>query len=182
VVAVGGPGRVGIIFTDATFQTPLLLNSGNNPAANANGQVQVLPGDRIPGIPRHRANLVLDYSMTDRFSVGGSAVAQSNVYRFGDQANLTQPVGGRAYCQPRNAHHRLWRRAADLLGILTPRSATVRRALGAHQVGANAYVRLRSLTIAGTSKIPVVFARYVDASRSKSEGLHPCMTSGAHAP
>jgi len=26
--------------------------------------------------------------------VGGSAVAQSNVYRFGDEANLTQPLSG----------------------------------------------------------------------------------------
>jgi iron complex outermembrane recepter protein len=86
--------KLGYAHTVATFQTPLLLNSENNPAANANGQEQVLPGDRIPGIPQHRANLVVDYTVTDRFSVGGSAAAQSNVYRFGDEANLTQPLGG----------------------------------------------------------------------------------------
>jgi len=86
--------KLGYAFTDATFRTPVLLNSGNNPAANPDGQEQVLPGDRIPGIPRHRFNLVLDYSVTDRFSVGASAVAQSNAYRFGDEANVTQPLGG----------------------------------------------------------------------------------------
>ena len=86
--------KLSYAYTDATFQTPLLLNSGNNPAADANGQEQVLPGDRIPGIPRHRGNFVVDYDVTARFSVGGSAVVQSNVYRFGDEANLTQPLGG----------------------------------------------------------------------------------------
>jgi len=86
--------RAGYAFTDATFRTPLDLNSGNNPAADANGQVQVMPGDRIPGIPKHRANLILDYSWTDRWTFGGEAVVQSNAYRFGDESNLTSPVGG----------------------------------------------------------------------------------------
>jgi iron complex outermembrane receptor protein len=86
--------KFGYAFTDATFQTPLALNSVNSPAANANGQEQVLPGDRLPGIPRHRVTLVLDYSVTERFSVGASAATQSDTYRFGDEANLTQPLGG----------------------------------------------------------------------------------------
>jgi outer membrane receptor protein involved in Fe transport len=85
---------LGYAFTDATFRTPLLLNSGSNPASNINGQEQVLPGDRLAGIPRHRVNLVLDCNLTDRWSVGGSVVTQSEAYRFGDEANLTQPVGG----------------------------------------------------------------------------------------
>jgi iron complex outermembrane recepter protein len=70
------------------------LNSGNNPAADANGQIQVVPGDRIPGIPRHRGNLVADYSLTDRWTFGAEAIVQSSAYRFGAQANLTAPVGG----------------------------------------------------------------------------------------
>jgi outer membrane receptor protein involved in Fe transport len=87
--------RLGYAFTDATFQTPLLLNT-NSPAADANGNEQVLPGDRIPGIPKHRGNVVADYSLTSRVSLGASAVMQSSVYRFGDEANLTAPVGGYA--------------------------------------------------------------------------------------
>jgi outer membrane receptor protein involved in Fe transport len=85
--------RFGYALTDATFQTPLLLNT-NSPAADANGNEQVLPGDRIPGIPKHRGNLVADYSLTSRLSVGASAIVQSSVYRFGDEANLTAPLGG----------------------------------------------------------------------------------------
>jgi iron complex outermembrane recepter protein len=90
-----GPLHVssGYAFTDATFRTPLLLGT-SSPAANANGEEQVLPGDRIPGIPRHRANLVLDYTVATRWTVGASAELQSGVYRFGDEANLTQQVSG----------------------------------------------------------------------------------------
>jgi len=84
---------LGYAYTDATFRTPLLLNT-SSPAANADGEEQVLPGDRIPGIPRHRVNFLLDCNLTDRWSVGGSAVTQSDAYRFGDEANLTQPVSG----------------------------------------------------------------------------------------
>jgi iron complex outermembrane recepter protein len=84
---------LGYAFTDATFQSPLLLGT-NSPAADVNGQEQVLPGDRIPGIPRHRVNLVLDYELAHGMSVGASVVTQSNFYRFGDEANLTSPVGG----------------------------------------------------------------------------------------
>jgi outer membrane receptor protein involved in Fe transport len=85
---------VGYAFTDATFQTGLVLNSPDNPGADANGQQQVVPGNRIPGIPKHRATLVVDYNLTHGFSVGGSVVTQSNAYRFGDEANLTAPLAG----------------------------------------------------------------------------------------
>jgi iron complex outermembrane recepter protein len=84
---------LGYAFTDAMFRTPLLLNT-SSPAANVDGNEQVLPGDRIPGIPRQRVNFVLDCNLTERWSMGGSVVTQSGAYRFGDEANLTQPVGG----------------------------------------------------------------------------------------
>ncbi len=85
---------LGYAWTDATFRTPLLLNSGSNPDADANGNIQVEPGDRIPGVPGRRADLTVSYAVTGRWSVGGSAIAQSSAFRFGDEANLTKPVGG----------------------------------------------------------------------------------------
>ena len=84
---------LGYAYTDATFRTPLLLNTGS-PAANADGEELVVPGDQIPGIPRHRANFVLDCNVTERWNLGGSVVTQSSAYRFGDEANLTQPLPG----------------------------------------------------------------------------------------
>ncbi len=84
---------LGYAYTDATFRTALLLNT-NSPAANANGAERVLPGDQIPGVARQRFNFVLDCKVTDRWSLGGSAITQSGAYRFGDEANLTRPLGG----------------------------------------------------------------------------------------
>ena len=88
--------KLGYAFTDATFRTPLVHNSGSNPAADDNGQIHVSPGDRLPGVPRHRANLVVEYSITSHWSVGADAVVQSSAYRFGDESNSTAPIGGYA--------------------------------------------------------------------------------------
>ena len=81
-------------FTDATFQSPFTEDSPLNPAANANGQIQVVPGNRLPGVPRHRLKLGLSYHLTEAWTVGGTAVASSGQYLFGDEANLTSQIGG----------------------------------------------------------------------------------------
>ena len=85
---------LGYAYTDATFQSALLLGSDSNPDSDVNGNEHVEPGDRIPGIPRHRGTVVVEYNVTDRWLVGGNAALQSSAYRFGDEANLTKPVGG----------------------------------------------------------------------------------------
>jgi len=87
---------LGYALTDATFRTPLLLDSGSNPAADPAGQIEVEPGDRIPGVPRHRGTLVVDYTLTPCLTLGGSVIGQSDAFRFGDEANLTKSVGGYA--------------------------------------------------------------------------------------
>jgi outer membrane receptor protein involved in Fe transport len=103
----GGPVHVslGYALTDATFQSALLLNSGSNPAADANGQELIQPGDRIPGIPRQRVEVVLDYSFSKSWSLGGTLTTQSSAYRFGDEANLTEPVGGYTIVDLNGAYH-----------------------------------------------------------------------------
>lgn len=85
--------RAGYAFTDATFRSPLLLNSPDNPQADANGQIAVVPGDRLPGIPRHRAVLSADYERKS-WSIGGDVQVASNQRYFGDEANLTRPLPG----------------------------------------------------------------------------------------
>jgi outer membrane receptor protein involved in Fe transport len=84
----------GYTYTDATFQSPLLLGSDANPGSDANGNIHVVPGDRIPNIPKHRGTAVVQYNLTPRWVVGGNAILQSAQYRVGDEANLTKPVGG----------------------------------------------------------------------------------------
>jgi iron complex outermembrane recepter protein len=85
---------LGYAYTDATFRSPLLLGSPENPLADANGDIQVVPGDRIPGVPLNRLTGQVDYNVTDKWIVGASASYQSSFYRYGDEANLTPPVSG----------------------------------------------------------------------------------------
>lgn len=76
-------------FTDATFQSPLTLNSPLNPAANAAGQIHVAPGNHLPGVPAQRFKFGASYAVTKAWTVGFSGLVSSGQYLFGDEANLT---------------------------------------------------------------------------------------------
>jgi len=73
-------------FVDARFLDPVLLGS-NSPFADANGNIQVLPGDQIPAVPRHRIKLGFDYNVTDAFKIGGDLLYVSSQYFAGDESN-----------------------------------------------------------------------------------------------
>ena len=73
-------------FVDARFLDALQLAS-NSPFADANGNIQVLPGDQIPAIPRHRIKAGFDYSVTDAFKIGGDALFVSSQFLVGDASN-----------------------------------------------------------------------------------------------
>jgi outer membrane receptor protein involved in Fe transport len=76
---------------DATFQSSFTVNAASNSTADANGNIVVEPGDRIPLIPRHTGRLVLDYDLTSRWQIGGSLVATSGSYLHGNENNANQP-------------------------------------------------------------------------------------------
>ncbi len=80
---------------DARFLDALQVGS-NSPFADANGNVQILPGNRIPAIPRNRVKFGIDYSLTDAFKVGGDALFVSNQYFVGDESNQAQRLPGYA--------------------------------------------------------------------------------------
>lgn len=82
-------GSAGYALTDATFRSPLLLNAPDNPGADADGRIGVEAGDQLPGIPRHRAILSIDYD-GDAWALGGDIQAASGQHFFGDEANLRQ--------------------------------------------------------------------------------------------
>jgi outer membrane receptor protein involved in Fe transport len=71
---------------DARFLDALQVGS-NSPFADVNGNVQILPGNRIPAIPRNRIKAGIDYSLTDAFKVGGDALFVSSQYFVGDESN-----------------------------------------------------------------------------------------------
>jgi outer membrane receptor protein involved in Fe transport len=71
---------------DARFLDALQVNS-NSPFADANGNIQILPGNVIPAVPRHRIKAGIDYSVTDAFKVGGDALFVGSQYFAGDGSN-----------------------------------------------------------------------------------------------
>lgn len=74
---------------DASFLTGFAEDSPLNPGADANGQIQVRPGDRLPGVPQHRLKFGASYGVTEAWTVGFSGIASSGQFLFGDEANLT---------------------------------------------------------------------------------------------
>ena len=71
---------------DARFLDSLQLGS-NSPFRDANGNVLVLPGNRIPAIPRDRIKAGFDYAVTDAWKVGGDALFVGSQYFVGDESN-----------------------------------------------------------------------------------------------
>jgi iron complex outermembrane recepter protein len=76
-------------YTDATFQSTFVESGGSNPAADADGNITVRPGNRLSGIPTNQAKLGAYYKITDKWTVGGTAIVASGAFLFGDEANLT---------------------------------------------------------------------------------------------
>jgi len=80
-------------FVDATYRSSATVFSQANSTADANGNIEVSPGDRIPGIPRHHLNAFANYDLTDKLSVGANAVAVSRQLARGNDNNRHQADG-----------------------------------------------------------------------------------------
>jgi iron complex outermembrane recepter protein len=83
-------------FVDATFQAVLTLPSPSNPSQDGAGDIQVRPGDRLPGIPRHRLKAGADYEVHKGWTVGGSVAWVSDQFYRGDEGNQLAPLPGYA--------------------------------------------------------------------------------------
>ena len=77
---------------DATFQDRLTLSSPAHPLA-AEGEIEVEPGDFIPGVPRRQFRAGADLTLGDRVVLGARLLGDSSRYLRGDEANLLAPVG-----------------------------------------------------------------------------------------
>ena len=77
---------------DATFETGFVENSPANSSADANGDIAVHAGDRIPSIPRQSLRVRLDYDFADAFAVGANFIANASSRLRGDENN--QDVNG----------------------------------------------------------------------------------------
>ena len=77
---------------DARFLDSLSLNS-RSPFA-VDDIIQVVPGNRIPSVPRNRVKLGVDYAVTDAFKVGGDALFVASQYFAGDESNQAARLPG----------------------------------------------------------------------------------------
>ena len=100
-VAVGG--RAGVFhwqamysLVDATFRSSFTMSAASNSSADADGNILVSAGDRIPLIPRHTARLILDWRIGERWDLGANLVAASGSYLHGNENNANQTGGTNA--------------------------------------------------------------------------------------
>ena len=83
-----------VSYISATFCSALILPSPSNPFQNAAGNIQVAPGDQLPGIPRYRIKFGADYQLLRGWSIGGSLAAVGGVFYVGDQSNQLARIPG----------------------------------------------------------------------------------------
>lgn len=88
-------------FVRATYQSHLTVFSDSNPGSDANGDIFVHPGDRLPEVPLHTARLGVGYSLPGGIHVGLDAILVSGQYLRGDEANLQKPLPGYAVLNAR---------------------------------------------------------------------------------
>jgi len=81
-------------FVDAQFRTPFTEFSPSNNTANSIGDIQVQPGDRIPGIPRNILKLRAAYLFGGGFTLGAGMFAADYQYARGNENN--QDSSGKA--------------------------------------------------------------------------------------
>lgn len=79
-------------FIDATYQSPMELQSPNNPAADATGNIQVVPGDHIPGLPSQRFKAGAEYMITDSWTLGVDVNFIGSQYLIHDDSNQNPKV------------------------------------------------------------------------------------------
>ena len=72
---------------DATYGTPFEEQSAVNSSADADGVIRVMPGDRLPGVPRRVFTVVAEYHFTPKWSFGGNMRTYSSQYATGDENN-----------------------------------------------------------------------------------------------
>ena len=79
--------NAGYTYLRATYQSSFVEQSASNSSANAQGNITVHPGDRIPGIPENTLKLRLDYAATAKWNVGANILYRSSIFSRGDENN-----------------------------------------------------------------------------------------------
>jgi iron complex outermembrane receptor protein len=78
--------------TDATYQFAGVIASPNNPMADADGNIFVAPGNKIPAIPAHQVKFGGEYAVTPEWKIGTDVAVVGSQYFVGDDSNLNAKV------------------------------------------------------------------------------------------
>jgi outer membrane receptor protein involved in Fe transport len=81
-------------FVRATFESHLSILSEYNPGADANGNIYVQPGDRLPEVPLRTARVGAGVALRHALHLELDARIVSSQYLRGDEANLQAPLPG----------------------------------------------------------------------------------------
>jgi outer membrane receptor protein involved in Fe transport len=81
-------------YVEATYLSGYVESAGSNPAADANGNITIRPGDTLPGIPRSVLKFGAEWQARPTVKIGLDGQLQSGQFLFGDEANLTPRVPG----------------------------------------------------------------------------------------
>ena len=79
-------------YVDAAFLSALTLSSPFNPYANAAGNISVVPGDHLTGIPDFRFKAGAEYRVVDRWKLGADLNVVGSQYLVGDESNQNPKV------------------------------------------------------------------------------------------
>lgn len=113
-------------FVQAAFESAFRVPSPSNPDRDASGDIQVEPGDLIPGIPEQRLKLGVDYRLIPVWRLGATVDVVSSSYYNGDQANLLAPIPGYTAVELHSTYGVLahWELFASISNLLNRRYAT----------------------------------------------------------
>lgn len=78
---------------DATFQSNETVNGEANSSQDANGNIHIRPGDRIPMVPRHLLKLRGEWQLNQALSFSMGMLAVSGSTARGDENGQHQPDG-----------------------------------------------------------------------------------------
>ena len=79
-------------YVDATFRNYLTLSSPYNPFADANGNIYVVPGDHLTGVPDYRFKLGAEYQITDPWKFGADLNVIGSQWIVGDESNQNPKI------------------------------------------------------------------------------------------
>lgn len=111
-----GDAYLNYSYVDATFQSAFTMSSPSNPFQDANGNIQIEPGDHLPGIPKQRIKAGGDYKVLPNWSVGGALLYVSTQFYKGDESNQNAPLPG---YQVVNLHtaYQFWKQSELFLAV-----------------------------------------------------------------